>query len=232
MANKFEVWLNPDELYNRAVDVILTQLQEGATTFGLATGGTMIPLYEKLRNSSLDFSHCQSVNLDEYVGIPQDHSESYYTFMKNQLFEAKPFQATNLPNGEAKDVHEEASRYESLLKSLNLDVQLLGVGENGHIGFNEPGTSFTSETHVVELTSSTREANARFFNSIDEVPKEAITMGISSILRANCILLIAVGERKRAAIEALVKGEVTEDIPVTSLCNHPNVIVLTDLDNI
>ncbi|WP_313892139.1 glucosamine-6-phosphate deaminase [Psychrobacillus sp.] len=230
MAIKFEVWQNPDELYNRAVDVISTQLQDGATTFGLATGGTMIPLYKKLRNSSLDFSHCQSVNLDEYVGIPQDHSESYYTFMKNQLFEAKPFQTTNLPNGEATDVHEEANRYESLLKSLNLDVQLLGVGENGHIGFNEPSTPFASETHVVELTSSTREANARFFNSIDEVPKEAITMGISSILRANCILLIAVGEKKRAAIEALVKGEVTEDIPVTSLCNHPNVIVLTDLN--
>ena len=229
MTINLEVWQDKDALYNRAQEIFAEQLHNGATTFGLATGGTMIPLYEKLRNSSLDFSHCTSVNLDEYVGLPQSHPESYYTFMQQQLFGAKPFKATNLPNGEAEDVHAEAIRYENLLKSLTVDMQLLGVGVNGHIGFNEPGTSFDSETAVADLAESTRSANARFFDSIDEVPKQAITMGISSIMRAKSILLIAVGEDKRAAIEALLKGDVTEEIPVTRLCNHPNVIVLTDL---
>ena len=229
MTLNLEVWEDQDALYSRALEIFSTELKNGASTFGLATGGTMIPLYEKMRNSSLDFSHCTSVNLDEYVGIPQEHPESYYTFMHQHLFAAKPFKATNLPNGEADDVHAEALRYEKVLKSLTVDMQLLGVGVNGHIAFNEPGTSFQSETDVVELTDSTRSANARFFDTMDEVPKQAITMGIASIMRANYILLIAVGEAKRPAIEALIKGNVTEDIPVTRLCNHPNVIVLTDL---
>ena len=229
MTLNLEVWEDKDDLYSRAEELFSAQLKNGATTFGLATGGTMIPLYEKLRNSSLDFSHCKSVNLDEYVGIPQGHPESYYTFMQNHLFEAKPFKATYIPDGVAEDVHAEALRYEDLLKSLTVDMQLLGVGVNGHIGFNEPGTSFHSETDVVELTVSTRSANARFFDTIDEVPKQAITMGIASIMRAKCILLIAVGEEKRTAIKALLRGVITEDIPVTRLCNHPNVIVLTDL---
>lgn len=229
MTLNLEVWEDKDDLYSRAEELFSAQLKNGATTFGLATGGTMIPLYEKLRNSSLNFSHCKSVNLDEYVGIPQGHPESYYTFMQNHLFKAKPFKATYIPDGVAEDVHAEALRYEDLLKSLTVDMQLLGVGVNGHIGFNEPGTSFHSETDVVELTVSTRSANARFFDTIDEVPKQAITMGIASIMRAKCILLIAVGEEKRTAIKALLRGVITEDIPVTRLCNHPNVIVLTDL---
>lgn len=196
MTLNLEVWEDKDDLYSRAEELFSAQLKNGATTFGLATGGTMIPLYEKLRNSSLDFSHCKSVNLDEYVGIPQGHPESYYTFMQNHLFESKPFKATYIPDGVVEDVHAEALRYEDLLKSLTVDMQLLGVGVNGHIGFNEPGTSFHSETDVVELTVSTRSANARFFDTIDEVPKQAITMGIASIMRAKCILLIAVGEEK------------------------------------
>ncbi|WP_411747700.1 glucosamine-6-phosphate deaminase [Psychrobacillus psychrotolerans] len=229
MALDLEVWEDNDALYSRAQEIFSTQIKNGATTFGLATGGTMIPLYEKLRSSALDFSHCNSVNLDEYVGVPQGHPASYHTFMQQHLFDAKPFKATYIPNGVAEDVHAEALKYENVLKSLTVDMQLLGVGVNGHIGFNEPGTSFQSETDVVELTASTRSANARFFDSLDEVPKQAITMGIASIMRAKCILLIAVGEEKRTAIEALLKGDVTEDIPVTRLCNHPNVIVLTDL---
>ncbi|MEG0261204.1 MAG: glucosamine-6-phosphate deaminase [Lysinibacillus sp.] len=230
MVVKLEVINELDNLYNRAVDLMTEQLNGGANTFGLATGGTMLPLYEKLRSSELDFSNCQSVNLDEYVGIPQSHPESYKSFMNTQLFGVKPFKQSFLPDGEASDVQAEAINYENILKSSELDFQLLGIGENGHIGFNEPGTPFASETHVVELTDSTREANARFFDSIDEVPKEAITMGIASIMRAKCILLIAVGEKKRAALEALLYGEMTENTPVTCLQQHPNVIVLTDLN--
>ncbi|MGE7622862.1 glucosamine-6-phosphate deaminase [Viridibacillus sp. NPDC096237] len=216
-------------LYDRAFNVVKNALDKGSKNFGLATGGTMLPLYDRIRNSDLDFTQCKSVNLDEYVGLPKAHPESYIAFMKQQLFHDKPFKKSNLPNGEAVDPHAEAARYEMLLQQMTLDFQLLGIGENGHIGFNEPGTPFDSETHVVELEESTRIANARFFNSLNEVPTEAITMGISSIMRAKQILLIAVGEKKRPALEALLKGEVTEEIPVTILKKHPNVIVLTDL---
>ncbi|WP_102273151.1 glucosamine-6-phosphate deaminase [Cytobacillus massiliigabonensis] len=230
MAIKLEIIQNQEKLYNRGAEIIANALKNGAETFGLATGGTMLPLYERLRNSDLDFSHCQSINLDEYVGIPKEHHESYHSYMKRQLFNKKPFKVTYIPNGEAIDIQQEANNYEELLKSLTVSLQVVGVGENGHIGFNEPGTPFNSETHVVELAESTREANARFFNSIEEVPKKAITMGISTILRAECILLIAIGEKKRFAMEALLKGEITEEIPVTSILQHPNVIVLTDLN--
>ncbi|WP_332646947.1 glucosamine-6-phosphate deaminase [Lysinibacillus sp. 54212] len=229
MAIKVEVIEDLSTLYRRATRIIAEQLADGAKTFGLATGGTMLPLYENLRSSNCDFSQCTSFNLDEYVGLEKEHPESYLSFMNNRLFHAKPFKQSYLPDGEAEDVQAEAKRYEALLQKNTLDFQLLGVGENGHIGFNEPGTPFSSETHVVMLTESTRRANARFFNSIHEVPKLAITMGISTIMRAQCILLIAVGEKKRAALEALISGEISEQIPVTCLQKHPNVKVLTDI---
>ncbi|MBP2242158.1 glucosamine-6-phosphate deaminase [Cytobacillus eiseniae] len=229
MNIKLERFNDQEALYNRAFEIIGQHLNAGAKSFGLATGGTMVPLYSRICQSDLDFSQCTSVNLDEYVGLPRQHDESYYAFMQNNLFQTKPFKETNLPNGEAQNVEEEASQYEQLVQSKNVDLQLLGVGENGHIGFNEPGTPFTSETHVVQLTPSTREANARFFDSIDEVPEKAITLGISTILRAKCILLLAVGEKKRAALDALLSGEITEKFPITSLRTHSNVIVLTDL---
>ncbi|GEL03943.1 glucosamine-6-phosphate deaminase [Rummeliibacillus stabekisii] len=230
MAIQLETVKDLDQLYTRAFQLIEEQKDNGAKTFGLATGGTMLPLYERIRNSSIDFSNCESVNLDEYVGLPKEHPEGYLSFMTQQLFKEKPFKNSHLPNGEATNPELEAKRYEELLQSLTLDFQLLGVGENGHIGFNEPGTSFDSETHVVDLTPSTRTANARFFESIDEVPEKAITMGIKSIMRAKYILLIAVGEKKRDAIKSLIDGNMTEEVPVTVLNNHPNVIVLTDLD--
>lgn len=229
MSIKLEVIPNLDELYTRGMELFKEAKENGATTFGLATGGTMIPLYEKICASDLDFSTCESFNLDEYVGLPATHPESYVSFMKTNLFNQKPFAKSTLPNGEAKDAQAEAVAYEQKLQAATLDFQLLGIGENGHIGFNEPGTPFESPTHVVTLTESTREANARFFNSIDEVPTEAITMGISSILRAKQIVLIAVGEKKRAALEAFIHGKKTIDVPVTALQNHADVIVLTDL---
>ncbi|MBK3493401.1 glucosamine-6-phosphate deaminase [Viridibacillus sp. YIM B01967] len=228
-ALEVETIENLEALYDRAFMIVKEAVEAGSKNFGLATGGTMLPLYDRIRNSKLDFTKCQSVNLDEYVGLSKTHPESYIAFMKQQLFHEKPFKKSNLPDGEAIDPSAEAARYEELLKQLTLDFQLLGVGENGHIGFNEPGTSFDSGTHIVKLSDSTRLANARFFPSLDEVPTEAITMGIASIMRAKQILLIAVGEKKRMALEALLKDEVTESIPVTILKNHPNVIVLTDL---
>ena len=229
MTINIEKFQDQDTLYTRALQLIENELADGSTTFGLATGGTMEPLYAKLRESSADFSKCISFNLDEYVGLPANHSQSYISYMKKQLFDTKRFARFYLPNGEAKNVEEEAKNYEEKLTQYTLDFQLLGLGVNGHIGFNEPGTSFNSTTHVVSLTESTRNANARFFASIDEVPKKAITMGIASILKARTILLIVLGEKKRYALEQLLKGEKTEDVPVTALVNHPNVIVLTDI---
>lgn len=229
MSIKLEVISNLDELYTRGMELFKEAKENGAKTFGLATGGTMIPLYEKICASDLDFSTYESFNLDEYVGLPATHPESYVSFMKKHLFNQKPFAKSMLPNGEAKDAKAEAKAYEQKLQATTLDFQLLGIGENGHIGFNEPGTPFDAPTHVVTLTESTREANARFFHSVDEVPTEAITMGISSILRAKQIVLIAVGEKKRAALEAFIHGEKTIDVPVTALQDHANVIVLTDL---
>lgn len=229
MTINIEIFQDQDALYTRAFQLIEKELADGATTFGLATGGTMEPLYAKLRVSDLDFSNCVSFNLDEYVGLPANHSQSYISFMKKQLFDTKPFAKNCLPNGEAENAEEEAKKYEQKLSQYMLDIQLLGLGVNGHIGFNEPGTSFYSTTHVVTLTESTRNANSRFFNSIDEVPKKAITMGIASILKARKILLIAKGEKKRYALEQLLKGEKNEEVPVTALVDHPNVIVLTDI---
>ncbi|GEK33350.1 glucosamine-6-phosphate deaminase [Kurthia sibirica] len=230
MTIHIEVLKDLDLLYAKGLAIIEAKLEQGATTFGLATGGTMLPLYEKIRASSIDFSSCVSFNLDEYVGLPATHSESYRTFMRMNLFDAKPFAKSELPDGLAADVEAEAIAYEEKLQNAHLNFQLLGIGENGHIGFNEPGTPFDSTTHVVELTQSTRQANARFFNSIDEVPTHAITMGISSILRADTILLIAVGEKKRRPLEALLKGDQTTEVPVTALQDHKNIIILTDLD--
>lgn len=218
-----------DDLYAQAVTTIVEAKNNGATTFGLATGGTMEPLYAKICKTDLDFSHCISFNLDEYVGLEAAHEQSYAYYMNKHLFQQKPFRASYLPNGLAADPLVEVARYEALLQQYPLDFQLLGIGQNGHIGFNEPGTSFASLTHLVTLEESTRQANARFFSSIDEVPTQAFTMGIQSIMRAKCILLIAVGETKREVLERMLASDYTEDVPASVLSKHPNVIILTDL---
>ncbi|MEK3726503.1 glucosamine-6-phosphate deaminase [Lysinibacillus sp. FSL W8-0953] len=218
-----------DDLYAQAVATIVEAKNNGATTFGLATGGTMEPLYAKICKTDLDFSHCISFNLDEYVGLEATHEQSYAYYMNKHLFQQKPFRASYLPNGLAADPLVEVARYEALLQQYPLDFQLLGIGQNGHIGFNEPGTSFASLTHLVTLEESTRQANARFFSSIDEVPTQAFTMGIQSIMRAKCILLIAVGETKREVLERMLASDYTEDVPASVLSKHPNVIILTDL---
>ncbi|WP_427110152.1 glucosamine-6-phosphate deaminase [Lysinibacillus xylanilyticus] len=226
---KLERYSSRKDLYARAVDIIGNAKNDGATTFGLATGGTMEPLYSIICESNVDFSNCISFNLDEYVGLSANHEQSYTNYMDKYLFRHKPFKESYLPNGLADNSKEEALRYESLLQHNPIDFQLLGIGQNGHIGFNEPGTPFDSLTHLVTLEQSTRQANARFFDSIDEVPTQAITMGIQSIMRAKCILLIAVGEAKRDVLQRVLDSEYTEDIPASVLTKHPNVMILTDL---
>lgn len=196
---------------------------------GLATGDTMAPVYSRWVDSELNFENVTTFNLDEYVGIRAESPNSYGTFMNEHLFSKKKFKATNLLNGEATDVDEECAAYEALLEKHPLDIQLLGVGENGHIAFNEPGTSVDSVTHVAHLTESTLSVNSRFFDNDEEIPNTALTMGISSIMRAKKVVMVAFGEKKRKAIEKLLIGEVTPEWPITKLLHHDDLIVITDL---
>lgn len=206
------------------------------TILGLATGNTMTDVYprfsELLNANDVDLSHVQTFNLDEYVGLEHEHSQSYYTYMHQLLFDHNDsWQTSNIhiPQGNVDDLEEEAQRYEESLKRIGQpDLQLLGIGENGHIGFNEPGTSFDSETRVVDLTESTIKANSVNFDNIEDVPKQAVSMGLNSIMRAKRIILLAFGERKCDAIKRLLNEEVSENLPASILHNHPNVEVLVD----
>ncbi|GEL77775.1 glucosamine-6-phosphate deaminase [Tenuibacillus multivorans] len=202
-------------------------------TLGLATGSTPVGLYNQLiamvQKRDIRFSQVKTFNLDEYVGLNRSHPQSYFRFMQEHLFEKVdiPFYQIHIPNGEAIDLQEECQRYERLIEENGpIDLQILGLGVNGHIGFNEPGTSFNSRTHVVSLAPSTREANARFFSSIEDVPDQAITMGIDTIMRSRHIVLLAYGDRKQEAIRRLFDGDVDEDFPASILKKHPNVTVL------
>lgn len=214
-------------LYEEVAQLFIERQQKGANVFGLATGGTMEPLYALLRQSDIDFSACISFNLDEYIGVRS--AQSYATYMNEHLFKRKPFLQSFLPNGDASDLQAEAARYETLLAKHPIDVQLLGVGENGHIGFNEPYTPFASRTHIVALTPSTRQANARFFHTLEDVPTHAITVGIASIMAAKEIIVIITGEKKRTALHHLLHGDVNEAVPITVLQRHKHVHIFTDL---
>ena len=211
-----------------AFEIFKRAHSEGAKVFGLATGSSPIGLYELLRNSDLDFSDRISVNLDEYVGLAPTDEHSYHYFMKEQLFNAKPFKHSYLPDGLAEDVDAEVVRYENILQENPVDLQLLGIGSNAHIGFNEPGTPFTQRTHKVHLTESTIEANKRFFEKEEDVPRYAYSMGLQSIMDAKEIVLIAFGPKKVHAIKGLVEGPITEEVPASILQNHPKVTVICD----
>lgn len=229
---KIFVYDDYEGVSQKAFEVMEEVIKQGKVTLGLATGSSPIGLYKRLveaNKNGLSFKDVQSFNLDEYVGLSIDHDQSYHHFMFEQLFKHIDINVENvhLPKGKG-SLDEVAEEYEALLKQNPLDIQLLGVGSNGHIGFNEPGTSFDSTVHVVRLKEETRQDNARFFNSIDEVPNFAITMGIQDILRAKTILLIASGKNKAMAIKEMLDGKIREEVPCTILQNHPNVIVVLD----
>ncbi|WP_100332248.1 glucosamine-6-phosphate deaminase [Bacillus xiapuensis] len=227
---------DPQEMSEQAARLIMDRLrQKPKLVLGLATGGTPEGTYQKLienhRTEGMSYRQVTTFNLDEYVGIPKMHPNNYFYYMKHRLFDHidLPPEKAYLPNGEAEDLQTECARYEHLLKKAGgIDVQLLGIGVNGHIGFNEPGTSFESLTHVVELDESTRKANARFFSSIEEVPHQAITMGIQTIMCAREIVLLAAGEAKAEAMTRLLSGSVTEQFPASVLNHHPHVTVIAD----
>ncbi|MBM7600527.1 glucosamine-6-phosphate deaminase [Virgibacillus halotolerans] len=203
--------------------------------FGLATGSTPEGLYECLieeyKQKRASFKNATTFNLDEYVGLDKNDPNSYNHFMNEKLFNHVDIsnEQTHLPNGAAEDLEKECSDYEALIREAGyIDLQILGIGTNGHIGFNEPGTSFSSRTQVIDLDESTRNVNARFFNSLDEVPTNAITMGIESIMESKEIVLLASGENKAEAIAHLIEGEVTEDFPASILQKHAHVTVIAD----
>ena len=180
----------------------------------------------------MDFSRVRTVNLDEYLGLPRENDQSYYYFMHHNLFDHVnlPEGATNLPNGMAEDMDAECARYDALIRSLGgVDLQLLGIGHDGHIGFNEPGEAFELETHCVDLTPATIEANKRFFDGNEDlVPKQAYTMGIKTIMQARKVLVVANGLAKAKAVKAVVSGPVTPECPGSILQMHPDCILVAD----
>ena len=201
---------------------------------GLATGSSPIGTYKNLikdyEDGKISFKNVKTYNLDEYVGISRDNEQSYYYFMNDNLFNHVDINKENVHVPYAKEgaYNESAKAYTEELKKVSVDIQLLGIGANGHIGFNEPGTSFDQETFIVTLTEKTREDNKRFFNSIDEVPTHAITMGIADIMRAKKIVLIACGANKKEAVKKLLSKEITIDFPASALHNHNDVVVIVD----
>lgn len=225
-----------DEMSQKAASLFAAQiLLKPDCVLGLATGSTPIGTYQKLiewyKAGQLDFSQVRTVNLDEYVGLDGASDQSYRYFMNNNLFDHVNIDKanTNVPNGKAADMVAEGARYEALIQSIGgIDMQLLGIGNNGHIGFNEPHDSFDRITHEVQLTQSTIEANARFFASMDEVPKTAISMGIGTIMQAKKIVLVANGPKKADTIYDTCFGPITPNVPASALQLHPDVTIIVD----
>ena len=223
------------ELMSRqAANIISAQvIIKPDSVLGLATGSTPIGTYKQLilwyNKGDVDFSKVRSVNLDEYVGLDGSNPQSYRYFMEKNFFSSINIKEENtfVPIGVADDLVGECKRYDENIKKLGgIDLQLLGLGLDGHIGFNEPGDSFEKDTHLVDLHSSTIEANSRFFNSVDEVPKQAITMGMLTIMQAKKIVLIASGKAKADILNKSLYGPITPQIPASILQLHPNLTVI------
>lgn len=226
------------DMSRKAANIISAQMiLKDDSVLGLATGSTPIGTYDQLvdwyKKGDLDFSKITTVNLDEYKGLPKENDQSYWYFMNKNLFSRVNIRPDYhfLPDGTNLDSENECKRYEKLIDSLGgIDLQLLGLGHNGHIGFNEPCDSFPQDVHVVDLTESTIEANKRFFASADDVPKQAYTMGVGTILRAKMILLVVSGKDKAEALDAVINGPITPQVPGSVLRLHPNVIIVADED--
>ena len=224
------------DMSRKAANIISAQvIMKPNCVLGLATGSTPIGTYDQLvewyNKGDLDFSEVTTVNLDEYKGLPRTNDQSYYYFMHQHLFDRVNVdpERTNVPNGMEPDAEKECGRYEELIRSLGgVDLQLLGLGHNGHIGFNETGEAVEKETHCVELTESTIEANKRFFASADDVPKQAYTMGIKTIMQAKKILIVVNGENKADIVERAFFGPVTPEVPASILQLHNDVTLVGD----
>ena len=226
---------NYDEM-SRAGAKIMLEVVKGNpyAVLGHATGTTPLGLYAYMiadhEKYGTSYAHVRTVNLDEYKGLPKTHEQSYAYFMRKNLFDGLDIdpENTNIENGMAEDEAKECARYDELLERFPRDIQLLGLGSNGHIAFNEPNTPFGSGTHVVTLAESTVKDNARLFDDISEVPRKAFTMGIRQIMQAKKILILASGANKADAVRKMVKGEVTESVPASVLQLHPDCILIAD----
>lgn len=220
----------------KAANIISAQvIMKPDCVLGLATGSTPIGLYQQLvawyEKGDLDFSEVRTVNLDEYKGLSRENDQSYYYFMHHNLFDHVnlPAENSHLPNGMEPDSDKECRRYSELIRSMGgVDLQLLGIGHNGHIGFNEPGDAFDNDVHCVDLTQSTIEANKRFFASADDIPKQAYTMGIKTIMQAKKILIVASGEDKADIVRDAFFGPITPKVPASVLQLHNDVTLVAD----
>ncbi|MCD4827573.1 MAG: glucosamine-6-phosphate deaminase [Acholeplasmataceae bacterium] len=224
-----------EDVSQKASELVIQQIKiNPKSVLGLATGSTPIKLYDNLvkayQRKEISFKNVLSYNLDEYIGINREHSQSYYQYMYKHLFSLVDMNKKNIhiPNNDEKQIDKITQLYNEDLNKHQIDLQILGIGSNGHIGFNEPGTPFENETFIVELDEQTRKDNKRFFKSLDEVPKYAITMGIKNIMRSKKIILMASGIEKANAIHKMINGTVTEDLPASILQRHPDVTIIID----
>lgn len=225
-----------EECSDKAFEVMKGVLDSKTNAIlGLATGSTPVGLYKRMidehQETGRSYKDVITFNLDEYYGLPKDHEQSYWTFMHKNLFNYLdcPEDHIHVPSGEGENPEENAKEYEDELKKYTVDIQVLGIGSDGHIAFNEPGTPFTAETHVADLAEQTIEDNARFFyGDKSKVPTKAVTMGLASIMRSKKILLIATGANKSDAVYGMLKGEKTTDCPASILQDHPDVTVIMD----
>ncbi|MFU2018471.1 glucosamine-6-phosphate deaminase [Peribacillus butanolivorans] len=228
--------LDYKEMSQSAANIVIRKVKENSKIkLGLATGGTPKGTYDALiedhMQNNTSYENVTSFNLDEYIGLDSNDPNSYHYYMDQSLFAHINInkEQTYLPNGTADNLDKECTRFDKMIETLGgIDLQILGIGQNGHIGFNEPGTSFSSGTHVVALEESTRQANARYFDSIDEVPTHAITMGIATIMKSKEILLLISGEEKAETLKKLIHGEITEEFPASILKKHNNVTIIAD----
>lgn len=235
---KVLVFQTTEEANDRAAKALADEVaQNPAAVLGLATGGTMEGVYAalipKLRARMLDLSRLTTFNLDEYWGLAAEHPASYRSYMQARLFDplGLAHEQTHLPRGDAPDPDAEARRYErSILRAGGLDLQLLGIGRNGHIGFNEPTSSLASRTRIKTLTQSTRDANRAYFDATEEVPKYALTMGIGTILDARKCVLVATGTAKASAVRDMIEGPLGAHCPATALQLHPRATIVLDAD--
>lgn len=229
---------NYEEMSKKAASIFAAQLTlKPDSILGLATGSTPVGMYKNLikmnEAGEIDFSTVKTFNLDEYYPIKRDNSQSYFTFMNENLFSHINIDIANthVPNGETNDAEAECKEYEEKLRAAGgVDLQVLGIGQNGHIAFNEPDDALFSYTHVTDLTESTISANSRFFDSEKDVPTQAITMGMASIMSAKKIILLANGASKKDAVKELLNDKITTSVPATLLKLHPDVVLICDKD--
>jgi glucosamine-6-phosphate deaminase len=233
---KIIVAKNYEELSRKAGNLFASQLiLKSNAVIGLATGSSPVGMYKELiqsyRDGDIDFDEVVSFNLDEYIGISPDNEQSYHYFMKENLFNHINIRPENIhiPSGIAVDMTIAAQCYDKMIEEAGgIDIQILGIGNNGHIGFNEPDVKFEARTHIVELEPETIEANSRFFDSIDQVPTQAISMGIKNIMQSRKIVLIASGEGKAKVVQAMIEGPITPELPASVLQLHPDVTIILD----